>query len=182
MRPILAIAAIALAIALPAAAALQPGAKGPDFTAQGYKAGQAFSFTLSKELKKGPVVLYFFPAANTPGCNAEAGAFAQAIDDFKAAGATVIGMTAGNLGEMKAMSEKECAGKFGIAVAPKAVIDGYDVHLKKADGSLTGVTDRTSFVIAPGGRVLSAYTDMNYAGHVKNALDAVRKYKAKKKG
>lgn len=173
-----ALAAAALAFAAPAAASLEEGAKAPDFTATGFSAGQEFTFTLSAELAKGPVVLYFFPAANTPGCNAEAHAFAESIEDFKAAGAQVIGMTAGGLKDMKSMSEKECAGKFGIAVASAEVIDGYDVHLKKPDGTLTGITDRTSYVIAPDGTILEAHSDLNYAGHVAATLAAVREWKA----
>src|ERR1700754_2385270 len=100
MRMKLLFAALILPFAVPAGAALAPGAKAPDFTAQGASAGQPFTVKLSTALKKGPVVLYFFPAAFTSGCNAEAHAFAEALPDFTKAGATVIGMTAGNVDQL----------------------------------------------------------------------------------
>ena len=177
-RPLLILAALALPLAAPALANLATGAKAPDFTAYGSAAGQPFAFKLSEQLKKGLVVLYFFPAADTPGCNAEAHAFAEAMDDFKAAGASVIGMTAGNLAKMKQMSEKECAGKFGLAAATPAVIKAYDVLLTGKDGKPTSITSRTSYVIAPNGKVLFVHSDMNPADHVKLTLAAVRKYRA----
>ncbi len=57
--------------------------------------GKEFTFKLSDALKKGPVVMYFFPAAYTAGCTTETKAFADAADDFKAAGATLVGLTGG---------------------------------------------------------------------------------------
>ena len=80
----LAVLALAATLALPAFAALKPGAKAPQFTAPAFLAGKAFTFDLAAALKKGPVVVYFFPAAFTPGCNVEAATFSQAIDKFKA--------------------------------------------------------------------------------------------------
>lgn len=175
MRPFLT-AAVAMAIAVPAAAALAPGARAPDFTAQGARDGKPISFSLKAALKKGPVVLYFFPAAYTAGCNAEANAFAEALDDFTAAGATVVGMTAGNVDQLEKFSKEHCAGKFTVAAASPAVIAGYDVALKNGTGR--PITNRTSYVIAPNGRVIHAFSDLSYAGHVRSTLAAVRKYKA----
>ena len=86
-------AAVALVTAAPASAVLQEGARVPSLVTQGALAGKAFSFNLQQELRKGPVVLYFFPKAFTPGCNQEAQAFAAAISDFKAAGAQDFGMS-----------------------------------------------------------------------------------------
>ena len=128
MRRILALTAALLATA-PVSAALAPGAKAPDFTTRGAIAGKVFQVNLAHQLKKGPVVLYFFPAANTKGCNAEAAAFAQAIPDFKAAGATVIGMSADTVETLTAFSAKECAGQFAVASAGPSVVEGYDVAL-----------------------------------------------------
>src|SRR5690606_13067160 len=103
MRPRLKAAACGLALALlataPALAALKPGEKAPAFTAPAYLAGQPFTYDLSEALEKGPVVLYFFPAAHTPGCSLEAHLFSEAIDDFAERGASVIGVTAGNTDE-----------------------------------------------------------------------------------
>jgi peroxiredoxin Q/BCP len=176
MRPWL-FAALAFAMSVPAGAALAPGAKAPDFTAAGAVAGKPITVSLKAALKKGPVVLYFFPAAFTAGCNAEAHAFAEALPDFTAAGATVIGMTAGNVDQLEKFSSEYCAGKFAVAAASPAVINGYDVLLKKADGSPTTITSRTSFVIAPGGKILFSHTDKGPADHIRLTLAEVRKYK-----
>ena len=85
-------ALLAVAAAVPATAALRPGATAPDFTTRGAVAGKVFTLHLKEQLRHGPVVLYFFPAAFTSGCSAEARAFAEKIDAFKAAGARVVGM------------------------------------------------------------------------------------------
>lgn len=180
MRMKLLLAALILPFAMPADAALAPGAKAPDFTAQGASAGQPFTVKLSAALRKGPVVLYFFPAAFTAGCNAEAHAFAEALPDFTKAGATVIGMTAGNVDQLAKFSSEHCAGKFAVAAASPEIIKSYDVLLTKPDGTATTLTSRTSFVIAPNGRVLFAHTDMSPADHVRMTLAAVQKYNQSK--
>jgi hypothetical protein len=109
MNALLKFAAIALVgtatLASPAFAALKEGAQAPDFSAPAYLAGQPFTFKLADALKKGPVVVYFFPAAHTSGCNIEAHLFSEAIDQFKAQHATVIGVTAGNISELAAFFE-----------------------------------------------------------------------------
>ena len=90
-KPLFVLGLFAAALAQPAHAALKVGSPAPDFRAPAYLAGKAFTFKLSEALKKGPVVVYFFPAAYTPGCNIEAHLFSKAIDDFRKAGASVIG-------------------------------------------------------------------------------------------
>lgn len=170
--------AFALTAALPAAAQLAPGATAPDFTTKGALAGKEFTLNLKAQLKKGPVVLYFYPMSFTPGCSAEAQAFAAATPDFKKAGATVIGMAADPIDKLKAFSTKDCASKFAVAQATPAVITGYDVALTAA-GVNTGKTTRTSYVIAPDGKVLYAHSEMSPANHVRNTLAAVRSYRAK---
>ena len=105
--PLFALAALGAAtLALPAQAALEVGAKAPDFTAPAYLAGEPFTFRLADALAKGPVVVYFFPAAHTPGCNIEAHLFSEAIDEFKAQGASVIGVTAGNTDQLADFSKE----------------------------------------------------------------------------
>ena len=156
-------------------AALAVGAKAPEFTTRGALAGKTFTVTLSHQLKRGPVVLYFFPKAFTPGCSAEAREFAENIDKFKAAGATVIGMSADPVDDLVAFSNKECAGKFAVASAGPNIVSGYDVALKMRPG----MTDRTSYVIAPSGRIAFVHSEMNYAGHVKSTLAAVEAMKQK---
>ena len=179
MRLNLLLAALVLPLAMPASAALAPGAKAPDFTTRGAINGQVFRLHLKERLKKGPVVLYFFPKAFTGGCNAEAKAFADAVPDFAKAGATVIGMSADTVPDLQRFSTQHCAGKFGVASAGPNVIRSYDVMLKKPDGAETGISDRTSFVIAPNGTILLAHSDMNPAEHVAKTLAAVRAWKAK---
>lgn len=168
------IAAFAAALALsaaPLAAALPDGAKAPQFTAKGARAGKAVSIDLAKELKKGPVVLYFFPAAFTAGCNIEANAFAKSIGEFRRAGATVIGMTAGNVDRLIEFSAKECAGQFTVAAAGAAIIKQYDVSLVQKPGWTT----RTTYVIAKDGRIADSFTDMAPNGHITRSLAAVHK-------
>jgi peroxiredoxin len=177
-RLVLAAAAAAL-LATPALAALKPGDRAPAFTAQGYMAGEPVNLSLGEALKKGPVVLYFFPAAHTSGCNLEAHLFSSAIDDFKAQKATVIGVTAGNVDQLAAFSKEteHCAGKFPVAADPGAKIaKSYDSTLTvKPDWS-----DRTSYVIAPNGTILHAYSKLDPSQHVAETLGAVKAYNAKK--
>ena len=118
LRTVIVAAALGLS-ASPALAALDKGAEAPRFTAQGAMAGKPIRVDLATSLKKGPVVLYFFPAAFTSGCNLEAQAFAEAMDDFRKAGATVIGMTGGNTNQLREFSAKHCAGQFPVATASK---------------------------------------------------------------
>ncbi|PZO90142.1 MAG: peroxiredoxin [Sphingomonas sanxanigenens] len=173
MKPFpLAIAAAALLATAPAGAALAPGAKAPDFSTQAALAGKPFAFSLAQALKKGPVVLYFFPAAFTPGCTAEAHDFAEATAEFAKYGATVIGLTAGNIERIAEFSSVECRDKFAVGAASPAVIMDYDVVLPQK----AGLTNRTSYVIAPGGKVIFAYSAMNPVGHVTGTMEAVKKW------
>ncbi len=183
MTRTLSIAALALVAASlsfsPAQAELPPGQAAPAFTVEGAMAGKPVTVDLKAALKKGPVVLYFFPAAFTPGCNVEAHTFAQNIARFRAAGATVIGMTAGNTDQLAKFSAEKCAGKFTVAPASPALLKGYDVVLKNKDGGATGYSSRTTYVIAPNGTVASVYSDMNPAQHVQRSLAAVHKLTGK---
>ena len=163
----------AAAFAAPALAALKVGATAPDFTAPAYLAGQPFTFKLADALKQGPVVVYFFPAAHTPGCNLEAHLFSEAIDKFKAQHATVIGVTAGNVDQLADFSKEteHCGGKFPVAADPGAKIAAqYDAILaQKPEWS-----DRTSYVISPSGSIAAVHSDLNPNEHVKAMLDAVK--------
>lgn len=175
-RLIASLGVVALLAASPAMAALKVGDKAPDFTAKAALAGKDFDFKLAKALKKGPVVLYFFPAAYTAGCTAEAHEFAEATPEFEKLGATVIGVTAGNVDRIKDFSKEHCRDKFAVASADAALVKSYDVVLsQKPEWS-----NRTSYVIAPDHKILLSYTDGNFAGHVTQTMDAVKAYKAKK--
>ncbi|MFV0624528.1 peroxiredoxin [Sphingomonas sp. ac-8] len=173
MRSILLVATLLLPFAAPAQAALAPGAKAPDFVAKGAIAGKPFTLHLRSQLRKGPVVLYFFPAAFTGGCNAEARAFAESVDAFRAAGATVIGMSADPIDRLERFSTQHCAGKFAVASATSRVIRGYDVALGRQIAG-RAATSRTSYVIAPDGRILYAHDDASPIEHVQRTLAAVQ--------
>lgn len=179
MKAIFAAACAAtLLLATPALAALKAGDKAPEFKANGYLAGQPFSFDLNAALRKGPVVLYFFPAVHTGGCNLEAHLFADAIDRFKAQGATVVGVTAGKLGELQVFSNETqyCSGKFPVTADPdRAIATQYDSLLNMPG---MNVSNRTSYVITPDHAVLYAYSDLKADQHVTNTLDALTKWRA----
>ena len=180
LLPALALSTLAL-VALPAQAALAPGAAAPDFKTRGAVNGREFKLHLKDQLKHGPVVLYFFPAAHTSGCNAEAKAFAEAVPEFRAAGASVIGMSADTVATLIDFSKQECAGKFPVASAGPGVIAAYDVALGKAV-SINGspprnITNRTSYVIAPDGTIIFAHSAGEAVPHVAKTLEAVKAWR-----
>ncbi len=163
----------ALALSTPAFAALPAGSSAPAFSTKGAMAGKEFNFSLAEQLKKGPVVLYFFPAAFTPGCTVEANQFADATDDFRKLGATVVGMSSDNVATLAKFSTSECRSKFAVASASKAVIRGYDVKL-----SITGKTNRTSYLISPSGKVISVWSSLDYREHVPKMMKALQDWTA----
>lgn len=156
-----------------ASTALAVGAPAPDFTAQAWQAGDPLEFKLADARAKGPVVVYFFPAAYTPGCNIEAHLFSQAIERFAAQGASVIGVTAGNADQLAKFSadNERCAGKFPVAADPGARIAAkYGVVLdKKPEWS-----NRTSFVITRDGRIAAVHSEMSPEGHVDAMLAGLK--------
>jgi peroxiredoxin len=164
--------AIALAGA-PASAALKQGSKAPDFTTTGAVGGKAFRIHLAEQLKKGPVVLYFFPKAFTSGCTAEAHAFSESIGEFKKAGAQVIGMSADALPILKKFSVEECRSAFPVATATPSTQRAYDV----AWAEHPGLTTRTSYVIDRNGRIVMVHDDLNFTEHVAKTLAAVKALK-----
>ena len=176
---------LALAAA-PAYAALAVGAKAPEFTAQGALGGKPFAFDLDAALKKGPVVLYFFPAAYTDGCTIEAKSFADAADQYSAAGATLIGVTGGakladgtmasaavSQERLAQFSTETCRAKFPVAAVSPDTIKAYDVRLPtKPD-----LSNRTSYVIGKDGTVALSYSDFKPDQHVAKTLEAVKALK-----
>lgn len=183
LRPALIAAALAIA-ATPAAAKLAPGAKAPDFTAPAYLAGDAFTYKLADGLKKGPVVLYFFPSAYTAGCNLEARLFSEAVDEFKANGATVIGVTSGKTDKLAQFSKdtEHCGGKFPVAADPGAAIaKRYDAPLNMKGMAMPGMSGRVSYVIAPDGKVIHSYDNLDPNDHVNQTLGAVKAWKSGKR-
>jgi Peroxiredoxin len=176
----LAAATALLALALPATAhaSLQQGSLAPQIAAQGAMAGRPFTFDLRAALRRGPVVLYFFPKAFTHGCTLETKAFADAHDRFARAGATVIGMSADKLPVLLRFSTEACRSRFGVASATPAVIKAYDVDLGVA-GLSSGMTERTSYVIDRRGRIAFVHTAMDWRDHVKLTLAAVEKLRGR---
>ncbi len=168
-----AFAAASISMLAPASASLPVGAKAPQFTAQASLGGTVFQFDLAAALKKGPVVLYFYPAAFTPGCTIEAHDFAAAIGQYHALGATVIGVSHDTIGTLNRFSVSACRKKFPVAADPSLrVARAYDAVLPQN----TQYANRTSYVIAPDGTIVYTYTNMDPAFHVKNTLAALRSW------
>ena len=165
-------------VAAPAFAALNPGDAAPDFKAQASLGGNVFTFSLADALKKGPVVLYFYPAAFTTGCTIEAHDFAEATETYRSLGATVIGVSHDNIDTLNKFSVSECRGKFAVAADQnQSIMKSYDAVL----ASKPEYADRVSYVIAPDGHVVYAYKSLNPEKHVENTLDALRKWSAQQK-
>lgn len=164
-----------LCAAAPGQAALPVGARAPDFTTTGALAGKPFRLHLAEQLKQGPVVLYFFPKAFTEGCTLEARAFSEANDEFRKLGARVIGMSRDDLPTLQKFSVEECRNAFPVATASADTAKAYDVVLKKKPE----LTDRTSYVIAPDGRIVFVHSDLDWSQHVQKTLAAVRALKRK---
>src|SRR5439155_9108556 len=173
MRKLLfALAAASIAVT-PATAALKVGEKAPDFTTLGAVGGKEFKLHLADQLKKGPVVLYFFPKAFTSGCTAEAHAFSASIRDFKKAGAQVIGMSGDDLKTLHDFSTRECRSAFPVATATPEIQKAYDV----AWAAHPGITTRTSYVIGKDGKVVMVHDDLDFSQHVAKTLAAVKALK-----
>ena len=173
MRKALFALAAATLVATPATAALKVGDKAPDFTTTGAVGGKELKFHLADMLKKGPVVLYFFPKAFTSGCTAEAHAFSQSIGDFTKAGARVIGMSGDDLKTLHDFSTKECRSAFPVATATPEIQKEYDV----AWAAHPGITTRTSYVIGKNGKIVMVHDDLDFSQHVALTLAAVKALK-----
>jgi peroxiredoxin Q/BCP len=170
-----AVALTTLALTVPALAALSVGSKAPEFTLQATQGGNAFTFNLADALKKGPVVLYFYPAAFTTGCTIEAHDFADAIDQYKALGATVIGVSHDPLDKLQKFSVSECRSKFPVAAdTNQSVEKAYDSVLAQHPQ----YANRTSYVIAPDGTIVYTYTSLDPSLHVENTLGALKTWES----
>src|SRR5215813_10515244 len=144
MRKHIAVLAVAVALAVPAQAALKPGDAAPDFKAQASLGGNVFTFSLADALKKGPVVLYFYPAAFTTGCTIEAHDFAEATESYRALGASVIGVSKDDIETLQRFSVSECRSKFAVASdRDQKIMKAYDAVL----ASNPEYADRVSYVI-----------------------------------
>ena len=163
----------AIMLTQPLGAALHVGTSAPDFQTVGALAGKPFKLHLKDQLKHGPLVLYFYPKAFTQGCTLEAKAFADAMPEFRKAGARVVGMSADDLDTLKRFSTEACRSAFPVATASPATIKAYDVVLKQKPE----LTDRTSYVIDRKGKVVMVHSDLDWKDHVSKTLAAVRALK-----
>jgi peroxiredoxin Q/BCP len=184
------------AITVPALASLKPGDKATDFSAKASLAGKEFNFSLAAALKKGPVVVYFYPSAFTGGCNIEAHTFAENKEKFDAAGATIIGVSADSITRLNAFSAdpEYCAGKISVASdATGSIAKAYDLKrtdvkagMKDSRGQEIDheFTERTTFVITPDYKIAatlsSADDKISPAEHVEKSLAVVQRLAAAK--
>jgi peroxiredoxin len=187
--------AVCALIGLPAWAGLKVGDAAPDFSARGSLAGKEFDFSLAKALKKGPVVVYFYPSAYTKGCDLEAHTFAEMKDQFDAAGATIIGVSADSIARLNQFSAdpEYCAGKFPVASDAKGDIStSYNLTktaVKAGQADVRGVAidhdfiERTTFVIGKDGKVIATLSSkddgLSPDEHVKKSLAIVQGLKSK---
>ena len=197
MKPIVISLLVSTALAVPAYAALKLGDKAPDFAAKASLAGKEFSFSLAAALKKGPVVVYFYPSAFTQGCNIEAHTFAENKDKFDAAGATIIGVSSDSIARLNDFSADPayCAGKFPVASdATGAIAKSYDLQSREGKAGMKdsrgneidhAFTERTTFVITPDAKIVatlsSADDKITPADHVEKSLALVQDIAAKTK-
>jgi peroxiredoxin len=173
LAPLLAATALA-GLATSAHAALKPGDAAPLFTTEAAVGGKQSPLVLSDALKKGPVVLYFFPKAFTSGCTLEAHLFAEATDKFAALGASVVGISHDDIATQVKFSKEECRDKFAVAADPdSAIIKAYDAKM-----AVLPMSGRISYVISPDDKILYEYSSMDPADHVKNTMKAVEDWRA----
>lgn len=159
----------------PVWAALPVGAPAPAFTTQAALGGQPFTFTLAEALKKGPVVVYFYPKAFTSGCTVEAHLFAEATPEFNQLGASVIGVSNDNIDTLKKFSVEACRNQFAVGADDGRIIKAYDAGFMLAPQ----MADRISYAIAPDGKVMEAYASLDPEGHVAKMMAAVKAWKAR---
>ena len=178
MKKIMVAVLCSMAMASSAWAALDIGEKAPDFTTQAALAGKEYKFSLAESLAKGPVVLYFFPAAFSSGCSAEAHEFAEATEKFTALGATVIGVSTDDIATQVKFSMQACQGKFAVASdANKSVIKSYDAAMM----IMPDYANRVSYVITPDRSIIYSYQSLNPAKHVTNTLTALQNWEKTRK-
>jgi peroxiredoxin Q/BCP len=177
MKRFLACAPLSLAFPLFAYAALDIGDYAPDFTTEAALAGSVYRFSLAESLKKGPVVLYFFPAAYSEGCSVEAHYFADATAQFKALGASVVGVSGDDIETLTRFSVQACQSRFPVASdQTQAVIKSFDAVMQ----TRPEYANRISYVIAPSGAIVYHYMSLNPTKHVEKTLAALRSWSENK--
>jgi thioredoxin-dependent peroxiredoxin len=174
-RQVLLAAAALASVLSPPAQAVDVGERAETFTLPAALDGALFSYSLGEALARGPVVLYFFPVAFSEGCSIEAHTFAEAIDQFKALGASVIGVSTDDIATLARFSKQACQGKFPVASdAERKVSAAYDASMR----SRPELSTRVSFVIAPDGKVAFVYRNLEPTRHVERTLAALRQWRS----
>src|SRR5437762_3152852 len=177
MKPLLA-AIIGLAISFCARAALDVGERAPNFTTEAALSGSVYRYSLAESLRKGPVVLYFFPAAYSEGCSIEAHYFAEAVAQFNALGATVVGVSGDDIETLSKFSVQACQNRFPVASDPnQSVMKAFDAVMQ----TRPEYANRISYVIAPDGSIIYHYMSLNPTKHVEKTLAALKSW-AESKG
>jgi thioredoxin-dependent peroxiredoxin len=186
MKKILLGCMLSAAVALPAVAALDAGDAAPDFKAKASMAGKAFDYSLTETLKKGPVVVYFYPSAFTQGCNIQAHTFAENVEKFAAAGASIIGVSLDSIERLNDFSAdpEYCAGKIAVASDPTgAIAKSYELNVgaaregaKDSRGEAIdhGFAERTTFIVTSNGKVASTVGGVSPIENVEKALAQVQ--------
>lgn len=184
-------ATLAAAFAVPAFAALKAGDAAPEFSAQASLAGKAFKYSLADALKKGPVVVYFYPSAFTEGCNVQAHTFSERRGEFDAAGATIIGVSLDSITRLNDFSAdpKYCAGKIAVASdADGSIVKSYQLKVQTSPTPVPdsrgvtidhGFAERTTFVVTPDGKIHAVIGGVSPTANVEAALKSVQGLKAK---
>lgn len=156
-------------------AALKVGDAAPDFSVEAAIGGKEFRFSLAEALKKGPVVLYFYPKSFTRGCTIEAHQFAEAAESFRAAGATLIGLSSDPIETQRKFSSEECRDTFPVGADPDLnVIRAYDAVSSRIRASGETLADRISYIIGPDRTIIYSYVDPAPEKHVENTLAVVK--------
>lgn len=187
MTRFLSACALSIMVALPAFAALQEGQAAPEFKVQASLAGKAFGYSLKEALKKGPVVVYFYPSAYTGGCNLQAHTFSVESDKFAAAGASIIGVSLDSIARLNEFSAdpQYCAGKFPVASdADGAIAKAFELSVRDAAPGKKdtrgadidhGFAERTTFIVTADGKIAATIGGVSPADNVAKSLEAVQR-------
>jgi peroxiredoxin len=167
-------------------AALKEGDAAPSFKLEASLAGKAFNYSLADALKKGPVVVYFYPSAYTGGCNIQAHNFAVNADKFAQAGASIVGVSLDSVARLNTFSAdpEYCAGKIAVASdAQGKVSKAFDLEVTAIPAGRKDTrgqdidhdrVERTTFIVTPDGKVAATVGGLAPAANVEKALEIVQ--------
>jgi peroxiredoxin len=192
MKRLLTAGLLSTLLTLSASAALTQGDAAPGFTTEASMNGKAFTYSLKDALKKGPVVVYFYPSAYTGGCNLQARTFSVNMEKFDAVGATIVGVSLDSIKRLNEFSAdpEYCAGKFAVASdADGSIAKSYQLNIRPASETSKdtrgiaidhGFAERTTFIVTPDGKVSAVIGGVTPVENVEQSLAAIEKLKAAK--